>query len=204
MSAILRLLASSGGIALLSSTAFAASSSEKSLTTVTELFVLAFLICAAIVAVLVYFAKFRDRRNVALETLSPERREIHSVAPSATIIECVRTMSTKKIGAIIVIDREKLVGIFTERDALNKVLAAGLDPAKTRVADVMTRDPVSVPPSTTVGEAMELITRRRFRHLPVVQNGKVHSVISSGDLTHWLVKDRVGDVQTLVDLAAKS
>ena len=105
---------------------------------------------------------------------------------------------------MIVIDGEKLVGIFTERDALNKVLAAGLEPGKTKVSEVMTRDPYSIPPTTTVGEAMELVTKRRFRHLPIVKHGKVLAVISSGDLTHWLVKGQVSEVQELVDLAVGS
>jgi CBS domain-containing protein len=56
----------------------------------------------------------------------------------------------------------------------------------------------------TVGEAMRLVTTRRFRHLPIVENNKVLAVISSGDLTHWLVKDQIGEVQELVDLAARS
>ena len=61
-----------------------------------------------------------------------------------------------------------------------------------------------VPPTTTVGAAMELVTKRRFRHLPIVEKGKVLAVVSSGDLTHWLVKDQMGEVQELVDLAARS
>jgi CBS domain-containing protein len=68
----------------------------------------------------------------------------------------------------------------------------------------MTKDPFCIPPGTTVGEAMEVVTQRRFRHLPIVENGQVLAVISSGDLTHWLVKDQVGEVQALVDLAARS
>jgi signal-transduction protein with cAMP-binding, CBS, and nucleotidyltransferase domain len=68
----------------------------------------------------------------------------------------------------------------------------------------MTKDPYSIPPTTTVGDAMELITKRRFRHLPIVENGKLMAVVSSGDLTHWLVKDQIGEVQELVDLAARS
>ena len=68
----------------------------------------------------------------------------------------------------------------------------------------MTKDPYGVPPTTTVGDAMELVTKRRFRHLPIVENGKVLAVVSSGDLTHWLVKDQIGEVQELVDLAARS
>ncbi|MEK7877412.1 MAG: CBS domain-containing protein, partial [Pseudomonadota bacterium] len=97
-----------------------------------------------------------------------------------------------------------LIGIFTERDALNKVLAAGLDPVNTKVSAVMTKDPYCIPPTTTVGEAMQLVTQRRFRHLPIVENGKVLAVVSSGDLTHWLVKDQLREVQELVDLAARS
>jgi len=84
------------------------------------------------------------------------------------------------------------------------VLAAGLEPGKTKVSEVMTKNPYSVPPTTTVGEAMELVTKRRFRHLPIVKEGKVLAVISSGDLTHWMVKDQIGEVQELVDLAARS
>jgi CBS domain-containing protein len=82
-----------------------------------------------------------------------------------------------------------------------KVLACGLDPNKTTVSEVMTKDPFCVGPTTTVGEAMKVVTTRRFRHLPIVDNGKVLAVVSSGDLTHWLVKDQMGEVQQLVDLA---
>ena len=133
-----------------------------------------------------------------------ERKAIHSVGPDTRVTECVRTMAAEKIGALIVMEGERLIGIFTERDALNKVLAAGLDPVNTKVSEVMTKDPYCIPPTTTVGEAMELVTQRRFRHLPIVENGKVLAVVSSGDLTHWLVKDQMGEVQELVDLAARS
>lgn len=115
-----------------------------------------------------------------------------------------KEMTKRRIGAIIVIDGGKLAGIFTERDALNKVLAASLDPVSTKISRVMTRDPYCVLPTASVGDAMELVTRLRFRHLPIVKDGKVLAVISSGDLTHWLVKDQLGDVQELVELAARS
>ena len=133
-----------------------------------------------------------------------EGEAIHSVGPDTSVTECVRSMTASKVGALIVMDGKRLIGIFTERDALNKVLAGGLDPGKTKVSEVMTKDPYCIPPTTTVGDAMELITKRRFRHLPIVDNGKVLAVVSSGDLTHWLVQDRMGEVQELVDLAARS
>jgi len=192
------------GFVLLSSAALAASASEQTLTSVTYMFIYAFVLFVVVVGVLVYFLRSQDKRRTPLESLFTERETIHSVGPGTLVTECVRVMSAKKIGALIVMDGEKLVGIFTERDALNKVLAAGLEPSRTKVSDVMTKDPYSIPPTTTVGEAMELVTKRRFRHLPIVKNGKVLAVISSGDLTHWLVKEQVGEVQELVDLAVGS
>ena len=158
---------------------------------------------AILVGIAVYFMRFRDRRRAPLDRIFGERKAIHSVGPDTPVTECVRTMAAEKIGALIVMNGEKLIGIFTERDALNKVLAAGLDPRITKVSEVMTKDPYCIPPTTTVGEAMELVTTRRFRHLPVVENGKVLAVVSSGDLTHWLVKDQVGEVQELVDVSAR-
>jgi CBS domain-containing protein len=192
------------GFVLLSSAALAASESEQALTTVTNMFIYAFILFVVVVGVLVYFLRSQDKRRTPLESLFTGRETIHSVGPDTLVTECVRIMSAKKIGALIVMDGEKLVGIFTERDALNKVLAAGLEPGRTKVSVVMTKDPYSIPPTTTVGEAMELVTKRRFRHLPIVKNGKVLAVISSGDLTHWLVKEQVGEVQELVDLAVGS
>ncbi len=149
----------------------------------------------------VYFMRLRDDRSAPLAKVVEERGPVHSVAPDAPVTECARIMAERRIGAVLVMDGEKLCGIFTERDALNKVMAAGLDARATKVSAVMTRDPTYVSPSVTVGEAMELVTARRFRHLPVVDGGKVLAVVSSGDLTHWLVKDNVGAKRELVDLA---
>jgi len=192
------------GFALLSSVALAASESEQTLTTIMGMQTYALILFVVVVGVLVYFMRSQDKRKTPLDTLFAERETVHSVGPDTLVTECVQTMSAKKIGALIVMDGERLVGIFTERDALNKVLAAGLEPGKTKVSEVMTKDPYSIPPTTTVGEAMELVTKRRFRHLPIVKNGKVLAVVSSGDLTHWLVKDQVGEVQELVELAVGS
>ncbi len=152
----------------------------------------------------VYFMKSRDKRQTPLNKRFDEGKAIHSVGPDAPVTECVRLMTANKIGALIVMDGGRLIGIFTERDALNKVLAGGLDPGNTKVSEVMTKDPYCIHPTTTVGDAMELITKRRFRHLPIVDNGKVLAVVSSGDLTHWLVQDQMGEVQELVGLAARS
>jgi CBS domain-containing protein len=189
-------------LALLSPAVFA--SQEEVLTFIGKLTSYAFILLLIVVIVAVYFMRLRDKRRAPVGRLFGEREAIHSVGPDTPVAECVRTMSAKRIGAMIVMDGESLIGIFTERDALNKVLAAGLDPVSTKISEVMTKDPYCISPGTTVAEAMELVTKRRFRHLPIVENGKVLAVVSSGDLTHWLVKDQVGEVQELVDLAARS
>jgi CBS domain-containing protein len=192
-------------LALLSPVALAAPTQEDLLTTLfgqVQMYV--FIAFVIIVIAGVYFMRSRDKRSTPVDRLIEGPESIHSVGPNTLVTECVRKMTAEKIGALIVMDGERLIGIFTERDALNKVLAAGLAPGSTKVAEVMTKDPYCIQPTTTVGDAMELVTRRRFRHLPVVKNGKVLAVVSSGDLTHWLVKDQMGEVQELVDLAARS
>ena len=190
------------GFALLSPAAFAAV--EDVQTTIGKLTIYVFFLIVAVVIVAVYFMSIRDKRRTPLSRLFDKRDPIHSVGPDVSVTECVRTMTSEKLGALIIMDGERLIGIFTERDAMNKVLAAGRDPLKTKVSEVMTDNPYSIPPTTTVGEAMTIVTNRRFRHLPIVENGKVLAVISSGDLTHWMMQDKTGSVQQLVDIADRT
>jgi CBS domain-containing protein len=192
------------GLALLSSPVLAATLDEVQTTIFGQVQMYVFIAFVIIVIAGVYFMKSRDKRQTPLNEIFEKGEAIHSVGPDAPVTECVRLMTAGKIGALIVMDGGRLIGIFTERDALNKVLAGGLDPGNTKVSEVMTRDPYCISPTTTVGDAMKLITKRRFRHLPIVDNGKVLAVVSSGDLTHWLVQDQMGEVQELVDLAARS
>lgn len=191
------------GVALLSSTAWAASDEQLLGTLLGQMQMYLLIAFVVVVIVGVYFMNSRDKRQTPLNKVFEESRAIHSVGPDASITECVRLMTAGKIGALMVMDGDRLTGIFTERDALNKVLGGNLDPASTKVSAVMTKDPYCIGPATTVGDAMKLITERRFRHLPVVDNGKVLAVVSSGDLTRWLVRDQVGEVQELVKLAAR-
>lgn len=203
-----KLLCKSGtgiGLMLLSPAAVAAATLEEVQTTVFgQVQVYMFVAFVIIVILGVFFMRSRDKRQTPLNRIFEEGEAIHSVGPDTPVTECVRLMIGSNIGALIVMDGERLIGIFTERDAMNKVLAHGLDPRSTKVSEVMTKDPYCIRPTTTVGDAMKVITDRRFRHLPIVENGKVLAVVSSGDLTHWLVKDQMGEVQELVDLASRS
>ncbi len=169
---------------------------------INELVVLGFVILIVAVGVGVYFSRSRDPKEAPLNSvLGTDRPDPHAVAPDTSVKDCVRKMDAENVGAVLVVENEKLVGIFTERDALRKVLAAGLNPASTEVSMVMTRDPTAITPDTNVGDAMKIITSKRFRHLPVVREGKVLGLVSSGDLTHWVVKDQMKEIQELVDMA---
>src|SRR5450759_3243176 len=192
------------GLALLSSPVLAATLDEVQTTIFGQVQMYVFIAFVIIVAAGVYFMKSRDKVHNPLTEIFAKDEAIHSVGPGTPVTECVRLMTAGKIGALIVMDGGRLIGICTERDALNKVLAGGLDPGNTKVSEVMTKDPFCIGPTTTVGDAMALITKPRFRHLPIVDNGKVLAVVSSGDLTHWLVQDQVGEVKELVDLAVRS
>lgn len=119
------------------------------------------------------------------------------ISPSETVQNCVERMNEMKVGSILVMEGEKLVGIFTERDVLLKVVGKGLDLFITPVSQVMTIDPITVSPHMTVSQAMYLVTEKRFRHLPVVEEGNVLGLISSGDLTRWIVSQQEIEIRDL-------
>jgi len=147
---------------------------------------LIFAVCVAIGISIFMRGKEIPGKNLG-SLLDRQNPVIHSVHPDETVTDCVRRMNELNIGAMLVIEDEQLLGIFTERDAMTRVLGEGLDPGATRTRDVMSKNPVSVSTQTTLEEAMNVITQKRIRHLPVVENGKVLGVVSSGDLTHHLV-----------------
>lgn len=147
------------------------------------------LIFAACVAIGI--SVFKKGRNGTSDTLASllyeENPMVHSVGPDITVTECVKRMNELRIGAMLVIENDQLAGIFTERDAITRVLGAGLDPASTKISSVMTANPVCLSPSTSLDEALSLVSSRRIRHLPIVEEGKVLGLVSSGDLTHRLL-----------------
>ena len=197
----IRSLAVPPGLALLSRSTMAAGVEPPAPVLEWSFYVL--LIFAACVVAFVFFKTSNKRKGAPLSNmLDASRRPINSVYPDTSITESVRLMNDQNIGALLVMEDDKLAGIFTERDALTKVLVAGIDPVNTKISEVMTKDPFCVDPSTTIEEAMGIVTNRRIRHLPILHNGELVGIVSSGDLTHWLVQDREGEIRELVDVAA--
>jgi CBS domain-containing protein len=109
-----------------------------------------------------------------------KRRVVH-VSAAASVREACELMATNHVGAVLVMEDGRLDGIFTERDALNRVLAARLDPDATPLSDVMTREPITLSPQTPVTEALRLMSEIGFRHLPIVDQEEVQGIISLRD-----------------------
>lgn len=109
-------------------------------------------------------------------------RDVITVAPSMTVAEAARAMRDNRIGAVIVAKDERPVGIFTERDLLNKIVAEGLDPAKLEVGGYMTADPVTVDASEPLDKVFSTLAQARFRHLPITDRGRLVGIVSMTDI----------------------
>ena len=105
-----------------------------------------------------------------------------TLSSATTIKHACQSMRARRVGAVLVTDKDRhLLGIFTGRDAVCRVLAEGKDPAKTRLSEVMTRDPDTMPPGKTAIEALRMMQDGGYRHVPIVDDGKVVGVASRGD-----------------------
>jgi CBS domain-containing protein len=108
-----------------------------------------------------------------------EREKLLTAPPQTTVSEAATSMATRKVGAIMVVEGRRLVGIFTERDVVTRVIARGLDVRSTRLADVMTADPKTMSPEKSFGYAMLMMHEGGFRHVPVIENGEPVGIVSA-------------------------
>ena len=122
----------------------------------------------------------------------------HPVVANAgiTVSAAAQVMQQHHVGAVLITEGERLTGIFTERDALFRVIAAGRDPRATLVADVMTRDPRTISPDRPFGHALHLMYEGEFRHVPVVENGRLLGMVSARDALGSELQQFVGDLET--------
>ena len=109
-------------------------------------------------------------------------KEVISIAPHRPVFDALVVLAEYKIGALLVLEGEKLVGIFSERDYAREVMLKGRSSKTTQISDVMTHNVICGKPDDTVEEALTLLTSKNFRHLPVVENDKVLGILSLGDL----------------------
>ena len=119
------------------------------------------------------------------------------MAPSDTVYEGIAEMARLGIGALLVVDSDHLVGIMTERDYARKVILQGRSSRETLVHEIMTPSPFTVTPDHTVDDCMRIMTHRRIRHLPVLEEGKLAGIISIGDLVKAIISAQAYTIDQL-------
>ena len=124
------------------------------------------------------------------QLLGAKSPEIHAVPPDVAVVQAIRLMAEKGIGAVLVMDGRKLVGILSERDYARKIVLRDRSSRDTPVAAIMTAEVVTVTPADTVEDCLQLVTDRRIRHLPVVEGAAVLGLISIGDLVKSVIEQQ--------------
>jgi CBS domain-containing protein len=124
------------------------------------------------------------------QLLEAKAPEVHSIGPDAPVLDAVRLMAEKHIGALLVMQGARLVGILSERDYARKVVLQGRSSRDTPVRDIMTAEVVTVGPNDTSDRCMQVVTERRVRHLPVLEGDSVIGVVSIGDLVKAVIEDQ--------------
>lgn len=133
----------------------------------------------------------------ARSILGSKSGDIFGLAPSNTVYEAIAMMNEKRVGALLVMDEGRLVGIISERDYARKVILMGRLSKDTAVAEIMTSPVIVVGPDTNVEECMHIMTEQRIRHLPVVEHGQVIGVVSIGDLVHEIISHQAETIEHL-------
>ena len=128
--------------------------------------------------------------QTAKDILNTKGHSVWSVKPTSTVLEALGVMADRDIGAVLVMDGDKLVGVLSERDYARKVVLVGRSSKEAQVQDVMTSHVVCVAPERSVEECMALMTERRQRHLPVVDHKRVVGIVSIGDLVKATIDDQ--------------
>jgi CBS domain-containing protein len=131
------------------------------------------------------------------QLLSAKGGQVYTIAPEAKVIEALKLMAQKDVGALLVMEGEKLAGILSERDYARKVILHGRSSQDIAVRDIMTADVVTVDPEQTVEQCMGLMTQRRVRHLPVTESGRLLGVVSIGDLVKEVIADQEQTIKQL-------
>ena len=124
------------------------------------------------------------------EILKAKPQRVLSISPQATVLDALKMMADYEVGALVVLEGERLAGIFSERDYARKVILQGKASKDTAVAEIMTHRVVCVKPEQTVEECMALMTDKRIRHLPVLEEKKVIGVISIGDVVKEVISEQ--------------
>jgi len=131
------------------------------------------------------------------QLLKTKGNEIWSIAPQATVYEALQIMSEKDVGALLVLDKGNLVGIFSERDYARKLILKGRFSKDTTVGELMTREVLYIESQSTIEDCMALMTAKRVRHLPVLENERLIGIVTIGDVVKQIISDQEFTIQQL-------
>lgn len=131
------------------------------------------------------------------EILAGKGKEIWSIGPDATVYDAIHLLAEKEIGALLVLDGDALVGVISERDYARNIILKDKSSRDTHVMDIMTKDVITVGPDEGIDACMGLMTHKRIRHIPVINDGKLIGVLSIGDLVRAVIAEQQS---TIVDL----
>jgi CBS domain-containing protein len=131
------------------------------------------------------------------EILNHKGATVWSISPELMVFDAIQMMADKNIGALLVIDQGKLVGILSERDYTRKVALKGKSSKQTRVKEILSEEVFHVSPAHTVEECMRLMTEHRVRHLPVLDGDKIVGLVSIGDLVNWIISAQTSTIHQL-------
>jgi CBS domain-containing protein len=131
------------------------------------------------------------------QLLKVKGTEVFSVLPEDSVLHAIEVMATRHVGALLVMNQGSLIGIISERDYARKVILKNRSSHDTPVGDIMTSPAVTVAPTDTVHHCMEVMTQRRFRHLPVEESGRVVGMLSIGDLVKAVIEEQSAQIEQL-------
>ena len=131
------------------------------------------------------------------QLLEAKGKDIWSISPHVTVFKALRIMAEKDIGALLVIDNQKLVGIFSERDYAQKVILKGKSSKETNIGDLMTKEVIYIEPNNTLHECMAVMTANHIRHMPVLENNQLIGIVTLGDVVKQIISDQEFTIREL-------
>ena len=129
--------------------------------------------------------------------LDTKGSDVITIAPAASVFDAIKLMADRAVGSLLVMNGDRLLGIVTERDYARKVILLGRSSDTTKVEQIMSTEIITAAPKQTVGECMSLMTEKRIRHLPVVEDDRVVGLISIGDLVQAIISDQQQAIEQL-------
>ena len=131
------------------------------------------------------------------DILRRKGNQVISVSPQSSVLDALKLMAEKNIGGVLVMEEEKLVGIFTERDYARKIILKGKTSAESKISEVMVSNLITITPDNDISDCMKIMTHKTIRHLPVLENKNLVGLISIGDVVKSIIEEQQSVIQHL-------